>query len=174
MEVWSFLHSSSDLSNVAAKRQAQAASTVCYHIEGFLNCSYLNAAIKLGESLTKDQAVKPVSDNQIGLANSSTQKNQSNARKVAKVEVAVYEKEKWEERVKILHSLIQGTTESHTTSPLIYEGCNVQKFKFIGGFHDFVELARNRHGLDDQQNILTGFNNRECSSEICELKKPES
>ncbi|RIA85281.1 hypothetical protein C1645_782223 [Glomus cerebriforme] len=116
-------------------------STICYHIEGFINCSYFNAATELGEKL-KD------TDTHI------------------QVSVDAHKKENWGDRIKGLHSLIP-KSKNHTSSPLIYEGCNPGKYEFIGGYSDFVKLVKEKHKFNLQKDTKEG--GRECVSGVCKI-----
>ncbi|KAF0548123.1 hypothetical protein F8M41_026500 [Gigaspora margarita] len=63
-------------------------NSLCYHIEGFINCSYLNSAIDVGNKLKQSKVNSK--DRNISTAN---------------VNVSVHEKEKWSDRVKYLQSV---------------------------------------------------------------------
>ncbi|CAG8550858.1 5326_t:CDS:2 [Paraglomus brasilianum] len=94
---------------------------ICYHIEGFLNCSYFHNATQLAEKL----------------------KNNPDLREPLKVVVGSQQRDEWGDR-------LVPNASSHSTSPFIYEGCKESDYKLIGGYTAFVKLARQRHGLDVQ------------------------
>nr|CAG8462640.1 1227_t:CDS:2 [Entrophospora candida] len=54
----------------------------------------------------------------------------------------------WKDRVKTLQSIIPNA-QNHNTSPLVYEGCKSNDYKFIGGYSDFSKLVESRHKLDN-------------------------
>ncbi|ORX94053.1 hypothetical protein K493DRAFT_408141 [Basidiobolus meristosporus CBS 931.73] len=92
---------------------------ICYHIEGFLECAYFHNAVELGD-LVKKRASQ------------------------VQVDVKATERAQWSERIQQLKKEIPGSQE-HRTSPFIYEGCSTT-LRFIGGYTDFFNLARERHG----------------------------
>ncbi|CAG8807592.1 12946_t:CDS:2, partial [Racocetra persica] len=94
--------------------------------EGFLNCSYLNSAIDVGDKLKQSNVNSK--DRDIPAVN---------------VNVLIHKKEE-----KISNS------NNHTSSPFIYEGCNPKDYKFIGGYSNFIKLVRERYqGLDLPRDI---------------------
>ncbi|RUO95941.1 hypothetical protein BC936DRAFT_142930 [Jimgerdemannia flammicorona] len=90
--------------------------------EGFLNCPYLHAAADLGDKLSADD------------------------QRVV-VDLRVFFKQQWENRVRALREEIPGS-ESHTSSPFVYEGCSKDSHRFVGGYTDFARLAKQRHGAE--------------------------
>ncbi|CAO3656406.1 unnamed protein product [Mucor fragilis] len=91
----------------------------CYHIEGFLTCSYFTNAIRIGDQLT---AKHPN----------------------VKVDVSAYIKEQWSERSKELQ---QEFKTNQRTSPFIYEGCDLQNQQLIGGYTDFAKRAKETYKM---------------------------
>ncbi|CAB4432866.1 unnamed protein product [Rhizophagus irregularis] len=122
-------------------------SNICYHIEGFINCSYFSAAVELGYKL-KDPSFNKNADTRI------------------QVSVDAHKKETWSDKIKDLHSLIP-KSKNHTSSPLIYEGCSPGKYEFIGGYSEFVKLVKARHKLNIQNDIKEG--GRECVGDVCKI-----
>ncbi|KXS14306.1 hypothetical protein M427DRAFT_57794 [Gonapodya prolifera JEL478] len=127
------------------------AKTVCYNLEGFLNCSYLESASAVarrtiqieekrrfgGEDGKPDQSAGEPGEH--GIVNVV-----STVRQVAKPE--------WRaNRVAELNKLAPPPSDypkpQHTSSPFIYEGCTPSEYKFIGGASDFVKLVQKRHRL---------------------------
>ncbi|KAI8364397.1 hypothetical protein BD560DRAFT_448448 [Blakeslea trispora] len=94
--------------------------TQCYHIEGFLTCSYFSNAVRVGDMLTgKHPHIK--------------------------VDVSAYVKQQWSERSKELQ---QEFNTSHKTSPFIYEGCDLENQKVIGGYTDFAKRVKETYKLN--------------------------
>ncbi|CAG8605072.1 12611_t:CDS:2 [Funneliformis caledonium] len=124
-------------------------SNICYNIEGFINCSYFNAAVDLGKNLKSTLLDKgtPIEVN----VEAHKKENASILDKIL---------------IKILHSMIPNSKD-HTTSPLVYEGCNPGKYKFIGGYSDFAKLVRDRHKSNLQKDSKEG--GRECEGDVCKI-----
>ncbi|ORE10012.1 hypothetical protein BCV72DRAFT_222327 [Rhizopus microsporus var. microsporus] len=94
--------------------------TECYHIEGFLNCVYFSNAVEAGDRLT---AKHPN----------------------IKVDVSAYIKQQWSERARELQQEFK-TTQS--TSPFIYEGCDSDQLKLIGGYSDFAKKIKSAYKMN--------------------------
>ncbi|CAG8710540.1 4132_t:CDS:2 [Gigaspora margarita] len=128
-------------------------NSLCYHIEGFINCSYLNSAIDVGNKLKQSKVNSK--DRNISTVN---------------VNVSVHEKEKWSDRVKYLQSKISNSN-NHTSSPFIYEGCNPKEYKFIGGYTNFVKLVRERYQNLELPRDIKKEGGKECEGvEVNEAK----
>ncbi|ORX51704.1 hypothetical protein DM01DRAFT_1408642 [Hesseltinella vesiculosa] len=100
--------SSSDNADEISKKD------VCYHIEGFLSCSYFHTAAEAADRLAAKH---------------------SNV----KVEVSAFPKQKWPERSMELR---KNFSTDHRTSPFIYEGCGSENQKVIGGYTDFARILK--------------------------------
>ncbi|KAI8367208.1 hypothetical protein EDC96DRAFT_507294 [Choanephora cucurbitarum] len=94
--------------------------TECYHIEGFLTCSYFSNAVRIGDMLT-------------------------NQHPHIKVDVSAYIQQQWHERS---NELQQEFNTSHRTSPFIYEGCDLENQKMIGGYTDFAKRIKATYKLN--------------------------
>ncbi|KAI9197208.1 uncharacterized protein BJ171DRAFT_521557 [Polychytrium aggregatum] len=97
---------------------------VCYHIEGFLNCKYMQNAIAIAESVkARDET--------------TTVQISSNA----------FEKPQWQERLEQLRQEFANSPEAqtHKTSPFIFEGCKESERKFVGGYDSFMATLKDRH-----------------------------
>ncbi|KAI8986510.1 hypothetical protein BDB01DRAFT_849557 [Pilobolus umbonatus] len=94
--------------------------TQCYHIEGFLNCSYFSNAVEVGDRLT---AKYPN----------------------IKVDVNAYIKQQWGQRSQELQKEFNTT---HRTSPFIYEGCDISNQTVIGGYTDFAKRVKSTHKMN--------------------------
>ncbi|OBZ81338.1 hypothetical protein A0J61_10613 [Choanephora cucurbitarum] len=94
--------------------------TECYHIEGFLTCSYFSNAVRIGDMLTHKHPH-------------------------IKVDVSAYIKQQWHERS---NELQQEFNTSHRTSPFIYEGCDLENQKVIGGYTDFAKRVKETYKLN--------------------------
>ncbi|GES84103.1 hypothetical protein GLOIN_2v1547787 [Rhizophagus clarus] len=123
-------------------------SNICYHIEGFINCSYFNAAVELGYKL-KDPSFDKDTDTHI------------------QVSIDAHKKENWSDRIRDLHLQIP-ESKNHTSSPLIYEGCKPGKYEFIGGYSDFAKLVRSRHKSNMQNNNIKEGGG-ECVGDVCKI-----
>ncbi|KAF9209483.1 hypothetical protein BGZ49_004074 [Haplosporangium sp. Z 27] len=102
---------------------------ICYYIEGFLACHYFQEAMNLAERL-------------------DTTSSQSNIQ----VEVVAHTRKEWQERLLELAKEVPGA-QDHRTSPVIWEGCPGKQLKFIGGYENFRQHARQKHNLGDQRNV---------------------
>ncbi|KAI9255461.1 hypothetical protein BY458DRAFT_520065, partial [Sporodiniella umbellata] len=94
--------------------------TQCYHIEGFLTCSYFTTAVEAGERLT---AKHPN----------------------VKMDVSAYIKDQWAERSKELQKEFNTT---HKTSPFIYQGCDSNQMEAVGGYTDFAKLIKKTYKIN--------------------------
>ncbi|KAI8391257.1 uncharacterized protein BYT42DRAFT_556191 [Radiomyces spectabilis] len=88
--------------------------TQCYHIEGFLSCVHFQTAVEAADRLTAKHAN-------------------------VKVDVNAYVKEQWKERSRELQEEFKS---QHSTSPFIYEGCNINEQAFVGGYSDFAKRLK--------------------------------
>lgn len=88
--------------------------TQCYHIEGFLTCSYFTNAVTIGDKLT---AKHPN----------------------VKIDVSAYVKQQWSERARELQEEFK---TNQRTSPFIYEGCDSNDLKLVGGYSDFAHRVK--------------------------------
>ncbi|KAG2233684.1 hypothetical protein BDF21DRAFT_406207 [Thamnidium elegans] len=93
--------------------------TECYHIEGFLSCSYFTNAVEISDKLSAEHPN-------------------------VKVDVSAYIQQQWAERSRELQ---QEFNTSHRTSPFIYEGCDVNNQKLIGGYTDFSQKIKATYKL---------------------------
>ncbi|KAL6055750.1 hypothetical protein QOT17_016547 [Balamuthia mandrillaris] len=97
----------------------------CYHVHGHKACGYFRRAALLGRSLEmKEQGA-------------------------VKVDVVTIPSEEWSQHLRQKREELKAT--HHSTCPLVWEGCSVESFTFIGGFTDFQQLAEERHSFQFQQ-----------------------
>ncbi|KAI9355756.1 hypothetical protein BD770DRAFT_473459 [Pilaira anomala] len=106
--------SSSKTESTAGLDNGIPQKTECYHIEGFLTCSYFTNAVQIGDRL------------------SAKHPN-------VKVDVSAYIKQQWGERSRELQ---QEFNTGHRTSPFIYEGCDIENQKLVGGYTDFAQKIK--------------------------------
>ncbi|KAI8089956.1 uncharacterized protein BX664DRAFT_334309 [Halteromyces radiatus] len=92
---------------------------VCYHIEGFLACSYFHTATEAADRL----AAKYPN---------------------VKIDVSAYPRQQWPERSLELQKEFDTT---HRTSPFIYEGCSAGNQKVVGGYTDFAKLIKTNYQM---------------------------
>ncbi|ORZ22393.1 hypothetical protein BCR42DRAFT_487957 [Absidia repens] len=86
----------------------------CYHIEGFLSCSYFHTATEAADRLS------------VKYPN-------------VKVDVSAYTKQQWPERSSELRKEFN---TQHRTSPFIYEGCSAGQQNVVGGYSEFAKLIK--------------------------------
>lgn len=108
--------------------------TTFFYQEGFLTCSYFTNAVTIGDHLT---AKHPN----------------------VKVDVSAYVKQQWSERARELQEVhinnsnflhiniysINSQQEFKTnqkSSPFIYEGCDSNNLKHVGGYTDFAQKVK--------------------------------
>ncbi|CAG8620485.1 12784_t:CDS:2 [Cetraspora pellucida] len=128
-------------------------NSLCYHIEGFLNCSYLNSAIDVGDKLK--QSNDNSKDRDIPAVN---------------VNVLIHKKEEWNDRIRHLQSKFSNSN-NHTSSPFIYEGCNPKEYKYIGGYSNFIKLVRERYQDLDIPRDIKKESGKECEGGLKEDKR---
>ncbi|KAG2207513.1 uncharacterized protein EV154DRAFT_150541 [Mucor mucedo] len=112
--------STTDSTSVEGLDNGIPQKTQCYHIEGFLTCSYFTNAVQMGDRL------------------SAKHPN-------VKVDVSAYIREQWSERSRELQ---QEFETNHGTSPFIYEGCDINNQNMIGGYTDFAEKIKATYKMD--------------------------
>ncbi|KAI9141898.1 hypothetical protein BKA69DRAFT_1071835 [Paraphysoderma sedebokerense] len=111
----------SDLETVPRK------NTICYHVEGFLSCEFMKASLRLSQKM----------------ANAPPKKEDT-----VHVDTNVFDKDQFmNTRLKELKKEVPGSND-HNTCPFIWEGCEPREYKFIGGYKQLAEIARNRHKLE--------------------------
>ncbi|CAO3618353.1 unnamed protein product [Cunninghamella blakesleeana] len=93
---------------------------VCYHIEGFLSCTYFHTATEAADRLTTKYPN-------------------------IKVDVSAYTKQQWPERSMELRKEF---ATQHRTSPFIYEGCHAGSQKVVGGYSDFAKIIKDNYKLN--------------------------
>ncbi|KAI8074475.1 hypothetical protein BC940DRAFT_288331 [Gongronella butleri] len=93
---------------------------VCYHIEGFLSCSYFHTATEAADRLA---ARYPN----------------------VKVDVSAFPKQKWPERSMELRKSFD---TDHRTSPFIYEGCASENQRVVGGYSEFARHIKANYKLN--------------------------
>ncbi|ORY92007.1 hypothetical protein BCR43DRAFT_508146 [Syncephalastrum racemosum] len=94
--------------------------TACYHIEGFLSCSYFHLATEVADRLSaKHPHVKS--------------------------DVSAYIKQQWAQRSRELQ---EEFNTRHRTSPFIYEGCSASEHKMVGGYTEFAEHVRKTYKMN--------------------------
>ncbi|SAM04862.1 hypothetical protein [Absidia glauca] len=97
---------------------------VCYHIEGFLSCSYFHTATEAADRL------------------SAKHPN-------VKVDVSAYTRQQWPERSQELRKEFN---TQHRTSPFIYEGCSAGEQNVIGGYSDFATILKANYKMNVPMN----------------------
>ncbi|KAF9353861.1 hypothetical protein BGX26_008387 [Mortierella sp. AD094] len=68
------------------------------------------------------------------------------------VEATAHTRKEWQERIQELAKEIPGA-QDHRTSPVIWEGCPGKQIRFIGGYDNFRQHARQKHKVGDQRNV---------------------
>ncbi|KNE63105.1 hypothetical protein AMAG_08272 [Allomyces macrogynus ATCC 38327] len=95
-------------------------NTVCYHVEGFLQCEYFQRALRLGSRVATENV---------------------------HVDTNVFsESEFFRSRLPELKQDVHGSAQ-HRTCPIVYEGCDEVEYKYVGGYDDFAKIAAQRHGV---------------------------
>ncbi|KAI7906801.1 uncharacterized protein BX663DRAFT_497613 [Cokeromyces recurvatus] len=119
MGLFSWLNDSTNEKEVEGLDNTIPEKTQCYYIEGFLNCSYFANAIRIGDKLTEKYPN-------------------------VKVDVSAYIKQQWNERS---IELQKEFNTNQTSSPFIYEGCDLENQKLIGGYTDFAKKVRTNYKI---------------------------
>ncbi|KAJ3109169.1 hypothetical protein HDU97_008568 [Phlyctochytrium planicorne] len=111
----------------ANKPAAQSSNATCYHVAGFTSCPYFQNSVRVVRDLRR---TKP--------------------ELVGDPDIMNLPRAEWDSRKLQLAETIPGA-EKHRTSPMVWEGCSPDKWKFIGGNDDFVDLVAKRYHVRDPE-----------------------
>ncbi|KAI9217323.1 hypothetical protein BC828DRAFT_391460 [Blastocladiella britannica] len=98
------------------------ALSTCYYVEGFLACDYFRQALSLSSKVAQSS-------------------------KSVQVETSVWsESEFFGSRLPELKKIVPASG-GHRSCPIVYEGCDPDAHRYVGGYDDFAKLAASRHGV---------------------------
>ncbi|KAG0236028.1 hypothetical protein BGX31_004087 [Mortierella sp. GBA43] len=72
----------------------------------------------------------------------------TSSRSNIQVEITAHTRKEWNERIQELAKVIPGA-QDHRTSPVVWEGCPGKPIRFIGGYDNFRQLAKQKHNVKD-------------------------